>query len=216
MNFAQYIMNKDLETFYKANIICFFTTIIIGGFSFMYGKVPLFLLMNTNLGTIGDFIFNYATYLADGVVWGVFLLFLFFKRRKDFLLGLLTLIISTIIAQGIKRYVLPNELRPTAAIKETSLIHLIQGVDVAEVGSFPSGHTTQAFAMFLLLCIFYNNKKMLWLGFIVALVAAYSRVYQAQHFPIDVAGGIIAAIISVWLSIYVLAKAQKNNKRELL
>lgn len=209
-------MNKDLETFYKANIISFFTAIVIAGFSFMYGKIPLFLLLNKNLGVTGDFIFNYATYLADGVVWVFFLAFVFFKRKKDFVMSISTLIISTIIAQGIKRYVLPNELRPTAAIKNNSLIHLIPGVDVAEVGSFPSGHTTQAFAMFLLLCIFFNNKKTLWLGFIVALAAAYSRVYQAQHFPIDVAGGIIAAIISVWLSWLLQQKIMYKKKQQLL
>ncbi|MCX6208192.1 MAG: phosphatase PAP2 family protein [Bacteroidetes bacterium] len=204
------MFNKDVETFYKASIISLFAAIIIAGFSFMMGKENLFLLLNINLGTIGDFVFNYITYLADGVVWAIFIIVVFIKRKRYLILSITTLLISTIISQGIKRYVFPVALRPTAGIKDISKIHTIPNVLVHEVGSFPSGHTTQIFAMFLLLCIFFNNKKMLWLGFIVALLVAYSRVYQAQHFPIDVAGGIVAALISVWLSMLIHNKRVKS------
>ena len=202
--------NNSLQTFYKASIISFFSAIIIGGFSFMYGKENLFLLLNTDLGATGDFIFKYATYFADGVVWIPFVVLVFIKKRKELLATISSIIISTVIAQGIKRYVLPVEPRPIVAIKDITQIHTIPNVFVHEVGSFPSGHTTQIFTMFLLLCICYNSNKILWFGFITSLLVAYSRVYQAQHFPIDVAGGIIAALISVWVSYFIQKEIQKN------
>ncbi len=204
--------NKGLQTFYKASIISFFSAIIIGGFSFMYGKEKLFLLLNTDLGTIGDYIFNYATYLADGVVWVPFVIWVFVKKRSNIIVTIFSIIITTVIAQGIKRYVLPIEPRPIVAITNRAVIHTIGGVEVAEVGSFPSGHTTQIFAMFLLLCICYSSNWLLWIGFITSMFVAYSRVYQAQHFPIDVAGGIVAALISVWSSYFIQIKIQRKKQ----
>ena len=44
------------------------------------------------------------------------------------------------------------------------------------------------------------------MGLLYALLVGYSRVYLAQHFPVDVAGGIVAAIISVYLSLKNSAK----------
>lgn len=205
------MINKNIQTFCKASIISFFTGITITGLSVMFGKENLFLLLNNNLGVAGDYFFKYITYLGDGIIWIPFLLWIAFKNRERMLVSIATLVFSTIIAQGIKRFILPVQPRPIVGIKDLSQIHLISGVEVAEVGSFPSGHTTQIFAMFLLLCLMYNNSKALWFGFITALLVAYSRVYQAQHFPIDLAGGIAAALISVWLSYFVQMKFVRNN-----
>jgi membrane-associated phospholipid phosphatase len=195
--------NNSLNTFYKASIISFFAAIIVGGFSLMMGKENLFLLLNNDVGNVADFVFNYITYLGDGLALIPFVAWVVWKKRNQFLLTISSIIISTIIAQGIKRFILPIEPRPVEAIKNLSIIHTIPNVFVHTIGSFPSGHTTQVFTTFLLLCIFCNNVKILWIGFTVSLLVAYSRVYQAQHFPIDVAGGIIAALISVWCSVWI-------------
>ena len=203
------MFNNNFTTFYKASIISFFAAIFIGGFSFMIGKEHLFLLLNKDLGTVADFIFNYITYLGDGISLIPFFILVVIKKRKEIFITISSIIIATIIVQGIKRYVFPVEPRPTEAIKDLSQIHTIPNVLVHTIGSFPSGHTTQVFTMFLLLCIFYNNTKILWLGFIVALLVAYSRIYQAQHFPIDIAGGIMAALISVWVSLWIDIKLKK-------
>ncbi|WP_457818991.1 hypothetical protein, partial [Staphylococcus aureus] len=50
-----------------------FLTLILGIalilLSIVVGKNELFLILNGNLGSIGDFIFKYATYLGDGIIW---------------------------------------------------------------------------------------------------------------------------------------------------
>jgi membrane-associated phospholipid phosphatase len=192
---------------YKATIISLFTAIMITGFSIIYGKENLFLLLNTDFGKFGDFFFEYATYLGDGMVWVFLVLFFLWKDKKQLLLIALSIIISTIIVHFVKGSIFINQPRPLEALPALkNVIHTIPNVTIHLVGSFPSGHTTQAFTMYLLLCFIYNKKWMVWIGLFFALLVGYSRVYQAQHFPIDVAGGIVVAIITVHLSIYIVKK----------
>jgi membrane-associated phospholipid phosphatase len=55
----------------------------------------------------------------------------------------------------------------------------------------------------LLIALTIKRNDFLLLAFIVALLVAYSRVYLAQHFPLDIGGGIVVAIFSVSLSVVV-------------
>ena len=57
---------------------------------------------------------------------------------------------------------------------------------------------------------FFPNKKVLLAGFLYALICGYSRIYLGQHFPLDIAGGIIAALLSVALSIQIRKKLFKK------
>ena len=49
---------------------------------------------------------------------------------------------------------------------------------------------------------------MVLIGLIYAMLCAYSRVYLGQHFPLDLGGGIIVAILTVEIS----KRIRKNNK----
>jgi len=136
---------------------------------------------------------------------------LFALKRKDvFPLLLGTFAISTIIAQGVKNFLLPDQPRPTKAISDASLIHTVAGVDIHTIGSFPSGHTTTAFCIYFLFCLLLPKKWWIAVGLLYALLVGYSRVYLAQHFPVDVAGGIVAAIISVYLSLKIQQRLGKK------
>ena len=53
--------------------------------------------------------------------------------------------------------------------------------------SFPSGHTTNNFALATVLAWFYRPRG--WLYFIVATLVAWSRVYVGDHSPPEVTGG---------------------------
>jgi hypothetical protein len=48
------------------------------------------------------------------------------------------------------------------------------------------------------------------LGALFAIGCGYSRIYLAQHFPLDVAGGMIVAIITVLTSLYLRNKIKKD------
>ncbi len=171
--------------------------------SFAIGKNTFFLYLNINGGPIADFFFTYCTNLGDGIMWVPLILFFIFYKRKLLPLILSALLVSTLFVQISKQCIFPDEARPTKAISEQSIIHTVKGVEVYTTNSFPSGHTTTVFCIFLLGCLFTSSISYLVIGFILALLTAYSRIYLAQHFPLDVGAGMITAVISICISLWV-------------
>ena len=61
--------------------------------------------------------------------------------------------------------------------------------------SFPSGHTTAAFAtmtpVFLL-----GRKRVSWLALLFGVLMGVSRVYLVVHYPSDILGGLIIGVIA--------------------
>lgn len=180
--------------------------------SFYMGKVQLFLLLNNNLGSIADTVFEYTTYLGDGAIWVPIALFFIVYRRKYLVLLSAAIVYSTLITRISKGYFFNALPRPTNLIKDSSLIHTVTGVELHTIDTFPSGHTTTAFTIFLLACLFIPQKWIIPVGLFYGLMVGYSRVYLAQHFPMDVGAGMIAGIVTVLLSIQ-LQKWRDNKKQ---
>lgn len=168
----------------------------------LIGNRDLFLLLNGDLGGVGDTLFPYITDMGTGYIFIPVLLFFILRRRQYTVLLVTSFAFSALFPYLIKLSHYPYTLRPTAAIAEKALIHTVLGVHLLTRGSFPSGHTTTAFTVFLLLCLVVNKKWMLPVGLAYAVLVAYSRIYLAQHFPADVVGGIVSAIMSVALGLW--------------
>jgi membrane-associated phospholipid phosphatase len=69
--------------------------------------------------------------------------------------------------------------------------------------SFPSGHATSAFAIFLAVALISGNRYVKVLCFIFACLVAFSRVYLSQHFLIDIIAGSMIGCIGT-LAVYEL------------
>lgn len=179
--------------------------------SFVIGNNNFFLMLNSDFGTAADHFFYYCTYLGDGAIWILVAVLFWIYRRKQFPLLLAAILFSTLIAQGTKKLIFPEQLRPTAAITDISSIHTVPGVELHTVHSFPSGHTTTAFTIFLLGCLLIRSKWFIPIGFIGALLVGYSRIYLAQHFPRDVGGGMMAALFTLLISIAVQQQWEKRK-----
>lgn len=175
--------------------------ILLMSISGILGKVPVFLFLNHGLGNFADLLFEYITYLGDGFIWVPIAIYFIWKRRQELVLLISTISLSTLLAQGIKNFVFTAEPRPTTLITDQTLIHTVPGVELHGFYSFPSGHTTTACCVFLLACLLIPKKWILPIGFLYLLLVGYSRVYLAQHFPLDVGGGLIVGTISLWLSL---------------
>jgi undecaprenyl-diphosphatase len=71
---------------------------------------------------------------------------------------------------------------------------------VKEGRSFPSGHTTDNFAIATVLTVFYPRRG--WLYFFASALVGYSRIYTGSHWPTDV---IASAFLGVSLALFFLA-----------
>ncbi len=194
-------MQLNYHLFKNGAILTTVTGVALLLLSACLGKNECFLLLNTDLGKAADQFFRFWTNLGDGAVWVIVGLLFLAYRRKLLPLCFSAVIISTLIVQVTKNLIFPLVPRPTKAISELALIHTVPGVELHTMNSFPSGHTTTAFAVFLLACLVIPKRWVVLAGFIYALLVGYSRIYLAQHFPLDVGAGMLAAVISVLLSI---------------
>lgn len=198
--------------------IAFFFTILIalatGILILSLGKNGTFQLINSNHNEIADQFFKYFTHYGDGIMWAPLGLFCLYFRRKYFIAVVAGVLISTIIAQFLKRVVYPDELRPIAYLSETFPVHQIAGVELKRIHSFPSGHTTTAFAMALIMAHMINKKAWSIILPLFAGLAAYSRVYLGQHFPTDALAGMCIGVLSAVLSLLIYRSFIRYAKKK--
>ena len=178
--------------------------------SMLWGKNEAFLYLNANLGPLADKVFEYSSYLAEGWIWIPYFIVLVGLYKKDTAFILMNFLVSTLLTQFAKNYIFNTAMRPMASGLDATQIHTVPGVEIHSLNSFPSGHTATAFTLFLLTTYLFPNKYALSIGIVYAIVCGYSRIYLAQHFPLDLAGGIFVALLTLPISIFI---RQKLNKK---
>jgi membrane-associated phospholipid phosphatase len=209
------LQERPVNNFGIAFFLCVVFAIVTGVLLLVLGKHEAFQLINGNHSEFADQFFKYFTHYGDGVMWAPLALYCFFYKRKYFVAVVAGAIISTILAQLLKRVVYPDELRPIKYLAENFPIHMIDGVEMRRSHSFPSGHSTTAFTMALRMAYMINKKFWSVILPLLALLAAYSRVYLAQHFPTDILAGMCIGILSAVLSLLIYRKFVRYvNKKD--
>lgn len=175
-------------------------------------KLEQMQFINTHNALWADYFFWGTTQLGEGWFWAaVIIVFLFIRFEKTLLLAT-SLIFSTLLSSSLKLYF--DTLRPMAFFKGLKLPwHYVDGVIINVHQSFPSGHTTTAFAIFTMLTLFVKNKNWGFLFIILACLAGYSRCYLFQHFPEDVLAGAIIGTFSSLLVYFGLMRLYTNNPK---
>src|SRR6266700_5453625 len=145
---------------------------------------------------LNDF-FTYYTFLGDGlmavIICTAFILFRRYLLATHILLAYLS---SGIAAQLIKNFT--HAPRPRSFFPSSVYSNFIAGVTQTGWASFPSGHTTTAFALATILALHTRNKTTGLVFLFIAIGEAYSRVYLGQHFLEDVvAGSLIGVLFAV-------------------
>lgn len=199
---------------------------LLWGFLFFLGILFLAIFSNSNFSIIVnashnnflDQFFRFITFFGDGIfVFLVALIFLFFNKKNGTSI-LISLIINTIFIQVLKRVVFSNQFRPSFYFKnliEDGYWNLIDGVELYEKFSFPSGHTASIFCLCISICIFIKKKYFPILLVLLAYIVGFSRIYLSQHFLIDVlAGAFIGSLIPILTFKYIEPLLFNKNKNK--
>jgi membrane-associated phospholipid phosphatase len=163
---------------------------------FLYAKgVPL-LYINQFHNTALDYFFYGITFLGDGLFATILLvgILLFISKRKALVITFSFLSV-VIVVQSLKNFLFSAAPRPHTFFEGLPNVYYVPWIEIHGYNSFPSGHTAQAFCLALFLLFYFKNKSYAFALFLLAALAGFSRMYLMQHFPMDVLGGSVLALI---------------------
>jgi membrane-associated phospholipid phosphatase len=169
------------------------------------GKGEISLLINRRHHEGLDALFMIITYIGDGLaaIIVILLVMLVVSRYYAMLLSI-TFLLCAIIIHFIKEYA--DTPRPRRFFENIKDIYYIKNLDIHSNYSFPSGHTAQAFGLFLIAAFMTGNKKIGFLFFVLAFLTGISRIYLMQHFFIDTYFGGLVGLIIAFFTYFLLEK----------
>lgn len=202
--------------------------LLAGGALCFIPKGELHLLLCDHHTAAGDFFFRYYTIVGEWVPYVIAVLLLLYRKEWG-LMVVAGIVLSGLTTQVLKHIVdAPRPLTWFAAAMPDVTLPLVEGVRMSQFYSFPSGHTTSFFALFLILCWVAGevmeqrvatsaDKRQAALSqwgsalvqvvfFSLALLGGYSRIYLSQHFLLDVAGGALVGVL-ITLALLPLVRA---------
>ena len=152
--------------------------------------------------------FTFVSLLGKG---GIFLIILslamiFFKRTRR--MGTAMLIAVTVGAIFTNCCLKILIARPRPYADESSIYYrlwLLVGQHTESDKSFPSGHTTAAFATMTALFL-TGDKRYSWTAFIFAFLMAVARIYLVVHYPSDVLAGILVGAAAGLIGVLITVK----------
>lgn len=167
-----------------------------------YGKIQIHLYLNQAVGNeLVNKFFYYITFLGDGLVAVILIFFILFYNVRLGLCTFFSFLIAAMVTNLIKYGLYDEVVRPWFVFKWIvhSQLNVVEVDDLHIHNSFPSGHATQAFAIFLCLALFAksNTNKLLFMA--LALLTAFSRVYLSQHWLVDITVGSIIGSVTAFL-----------------
>jgi len=147
-----------------------------------------------------DKFFEYATYLGDGYLATLVVVILLAVRFRFAIIVGLSNIIASLITQILKRTMFEDVVRPKKFFEGLHDIYLVPDVENYLYNSFPSGHSTCAFALYFSIALIVKDKKIKFLCFLLALIVGYSRIYLSQHFFEDVYAGSVIGVVTTFIT----------------
>lgn len=186
-------------------------------FDCIYPKIQTHLMLNGYHAPFLDAFFRYVTWMGEEFPVYVGVAFLIWNvnsvwNRRNGLFILLSQGLTCILTQVLKfAFAHP---RPATYFSQmgAALPETVEGVTLRRaMNSFPSGHTSAAFALFVCMALVTPRKwAPLWIT--AAWAVAYSRIYLSQHFLEDILLGSVIGVVSS-CAVFMLMEYYTNKKR---
>jgi membrane-associated phospholipid phosphatase len=192
-------------------IISYFTILAIASmFLLISNSETISLNINEKHNFFLDQIFKSITYLGEAWFGIPICFFLLIKNKNWGITASIVAIASTLITQFNKHFIFKNAFRPSLVLKDFKL-HFVDGVEILQYNSFPSGHTTFAFAIFTCLALFYKRIWLQLFFLFCAVAVAFSRIYLLQHFLRDTLVGSLIGFFCAMICYWFLIEKKSNN-----
>ena len=172
---------------------------VVGVLQLVYSQEQLMQWVNFRNSELADFLFPYITYMGDGAFSVLVCLLLLIYNWRIGLMAFASFALSALTSLFLKSVVYPNSPRALLFFEHSTYeYHIIKGLDIYSYGSFPSGHTTTAFALFSILAFLDKRKGRAGIWLLLGILTGYSRVYLFQHFVEDAyAGSLVGTLSSI-------------------
>jgi membrane-associated phospholipid phosphatase len=205
-------LQAKIDHFVSENRMYIATFLILWGVAcyFLMGvfnKGDMILFFAENRSEFKNTFFLYCTYIGEGYVYLFATIILLFSGYSRSLAICFNAVLVLIVSQALK--ILFSHERPVRyfsdLLEQPDLPNYIPNVHLLNgwTTSFPSGHTTSAFAFYSLLAFFIPNKWVKILCLILAALVGLSRMYLVQHFLKDVTTGMMTgfliALVVYWV-----------------
>ena len=159
-------------------------------------KIGFHLVLNAFHTPMLDTFFKYFTYVGAWVPCAVAVVLLIFRKWKIASVILVGQLVATLITTPLKHII--RAKRPSAILSNLGInFPVVEGVDLHSTLSFPSGHTSAAFAFCFAVALFCPRWWQKLLCLFVAVLCGYSRIYLSQHFLEDVLAGSMVGVVSI-------------------
>jgi len=166
-------------------------------------KLELHIWFNGFHETWANHVFKNATHLAEGLFIAFTIVLIAVRKIRYGVIAGLSFALAGLSAQLLKRQVFSDFKRPSKVFENIAELQFVPGVDLHANFSFPSGHSTMAFAIFLSYAfVFRKHPTGQIIAFCFAMLTAFSRVYLSQHFFEDIYAGSVLGTSSVLLMLY--------------
>jgi membrane-associated phospholipid phosphatase len=184
----------------SAFLLPYLLFLILGGaLLLMNDKASIHLEFNAWHSPFFNTFFHYFTHLGDGYTALIIVLLLLALKFRYALQTFCAIFFSGLITQSLKHTVYKDYDRPVKFFEGVKEIYLVPGVENNFYNSFPSGHSTCAFALCFSLALIAKSKGFKIFYFTMALLIGYSRIYLSQHFFMDVYAGSIIGVVTALL-----------------
>jgi len=181
---------------------------------FISEKTAIHLFINQHHSSLLDFFFKLTSHLGEGLFAIGVVITLLFIRYRYAIIHFLSFAISGLLAQFFKHLIFPNCDRPKVVFEGIAELRFIEGIKVASYYSFPSGHTTTAFAIFIAMSFMVKSNVLKCFFLLCGVLVGYARMYLSQHFLIDVTFGSLLGTVCAILIFY-FSTENKNPKLDL-
>ena len=208
-----------MKQFLKNNalILSIYFAVIFTAIYFLlnFDKTTIHIYLNQMVGNKWlDTFFFYITYFGDGRVAPFLIILIFLYNVRLGICATFSVIIATSFSSILKHYFFDEVFRPGFVFEwfNHTPIKYVKNQFLHIGNSFPSGHSTQVFAIFMCLVFYAKNNFLKFIFLSIALLTAFSRTYLSQHWLVDITVGSIIGCTVSFLFYYLLILRNKFIK----